>query len=100
MRIAWSVSLRVGDRGDDGEAVGLAAGDEQHELVLAGHVDLDAGERPGALQRGPDLGPAVGLGRGAAGGALGGDDALEAARMRFDPCGERRPRDAARASPS
>ena len=86
----------VGDRGDDGEAVAVAAGDEQDELVLAGDLDLDPGERRRGVERGADFGPAVGPGGGAAGGALGGDDALEAALMRLDPrrraCRRRRPR--------
>jgi hypothetical protein len=73
--------LRVGDGGKDGEAVRLAPGDEQDELAVALDRDVDARERAPFLELGADLGPAVGLRRGPAQRALGGDDRLEAARV-------------------
>ena len=58
----------------------VAAGDEQDEIAVALDSDVHLGERPGDVERGADLGPAIGLRRGAAESALGGDDRLEAAR--------------------
>ena len=46
-------------------------------------------ERALAVEPGAKLGPAIGLRRRAAGGALGGDDRLEAAVLIFDPPGKR-----------
>ena len=79
LRIACSISLASATGATMAKPVAVAAGDEQDELFVAGDCDLDPGERRRVVQRGAELGPAVGLGRGAAGGAFGGDDRLEAA---------------------